>query len=304
LKLSSLFAKYLYQHKKLRLPGIGIFTLDPSVSIPDPTDKAFPEFVQHISYSQENITAPDEDFINFIRTETGKIKPLAESDLDSFLSDGKILLNIGKPFHLDGIGSLQKTREGVYEFKAGEPIALRIESSAFEPEDPNNKTKTFYQDGEVQHTGVRKLLIALGAIAGIVIVIWGGYVLYNRNASVPSTPPLMDSVAVLANTHDTSLASARDTTASLKNDSIRRLQQGSQRNSYKFVIERTANKDRAIRRYNQLLENLADVKIETQDSSIYKLYFVIPSTPADTARIRDSLKTWYGRKRVYVESGS
>src|SRR4029453_9831517 len=106
LKLSSLFAKYLYQYKTLRLPGIGIFTLDPAITIPDPTDKLFPDFLQNIQYTQQTVNAPDEDFINFIRTETGKIKPLAESDLDSFLSDGKILLNIGKPFLIEGIGFL------------------------------------------------------------------------------------------------------------------------------------------------------------------------------------------------------
>jgi hypothetical protein len=302
LKLSSLFAKYLYQHKQLRLPGIGVFTLDPSVIIPDPGDKSYSEFLQHIRYTQQPVTSPDEDFINFIRTETGKIKPLAESDLDSFLSDGKILLNIGKPFHIEGIGALQKTREGVYEFTPGEPLLHKMEApSAFEPEDPNNKSKTFYLDSAPQSTGARKLLIALGAIAGIVIVIWGGYILYNKNTTAPSAP-IKDSTAVSPNLTDSQALSAINDTAvgSLKADSLNRRQQVPA-GTYKFVIERTANKDRAIRRYNQLLEHLANVKIETQDSTLFKLFFVLPATPADTARIRDSLKMWYGRKRVYVE---
>ena len=71
--------------------------------------------------------------------------------------------------------------------------------------------------------------------------------------------------------------------------------------TYKFVIERTANKARALRRYNQLVENLAPVKLETKDSTLFKLYFVLPATPSDTARIRDSLKIWYARRVVYVE---
>ena len=129
LKLSSLFSKYLYQEKKLRLPGLGEFTLDPSLTVPDINDKFFGDFLQNIRFNPVQITSPDEHFINFIRTETGKIKPLAESDLDSFLSDGKILLNIGKPFHIEGIGSLQKTREGQLEFHPGEPQLHSVESS-------------------------------------------------------------------------------------------------------------------------------------------------------------------------------
>jgi hypothetical protein len=293
LKLSSLFAKYLYQYKTLRLPGIGIFTLDPSVSIPDPNDKLFPDFLQNIRYSQQPVNAPDEDFINFIRTETGKIKPLAESDLDSYLSDGKILLNIGKPFHIEGIGFLQKTREGVLEFKAGDPLQYKSETHHTEVEEPVERSKTFYLDTKPSNTGGRKLLIALGAIAGIVIVIWGGYKLYNRNGN-SSTPIVADTATVLSS--DTmAISSMPDSFQRASTDST------ANRSTYKFIIERTANKARALRRYNQLQEHLADVQLETQDSTLFKLYFVLPATPADTARIRDSLKSWYGRRVVYVE---
>lgn len=253
--------------------------------------------MQNISYSQQPINAPDEDFINFIRTETGKIKPLAESDLDSFLSDGKILLNIGKPFHLEGIGYLQKTREGIYEFKPGDPLLQKLESHHYE-EEHSTKSKTFYLESDGQSTGSRKLLIALGAIAGIVIVIWGGYILYNKNnGRVPAT--YSDTMNTAAPKNE---AISSTPGSSNKGDTSSSIQSATaERRTYKFVIERTANKDRAIRRYNQLLEHLADVRIETQDSTLFKLYFELPATASDTARIRDSLKTWYGRRRVYVE---
>jgi hypothetical protein len=293
LKLSSLFSKYLYQEKKLRLPGIGEFTIDPSITVPDVNDKLFADFLQNIHFTQQQITTPDEHFINFIRTETGKIKPLAESDLDSFLSDGKILLNIGKPFHIEGIGSLQKTREGILEFKSGEPQLHRLEMHHTEPESHSDKTKPFFLETNAPGTSGRKLVIALGAIAGIVIVIWGGYILYNRNGNgapaqeTPSVPP--------AKSDSSSISSMPDSFQRSGADSAR------QAGSYKFVIERTANKGRAMRRYNQLIENFAPIKMETADSTLFKLYFVLPATPADTARIRDSLKSWYGRRIVYVE---
>jgi hypothetical protein len=280
----------------LRLPGIGVFTLDPSIIVPDPSDKLFNDFVQNIRYTQQQVNAPDEDFINFIRTETGKIKPLAESDLDSFLSDGKILLNIGKPFLIEGIGFLQKTRDGVLEFKPGEPLLYKSEAQHTEADDQNEKSKSFYLDNTIESTGTRKILIALGAIAGIVIVIWGGYILYNRNSSQPVTPTSAPATNATPRADSTQISTMPDSFQRAA-DSVTT----GNRSSYKFIIERTANKARALRRYNQLVENLTNVKMETKDSTLFKLYFTIPATPADTARIRDSLKVWYGRKNVYIE---
>ena len=293
MKLSSLFAKYLYQEKKLRLPGIGEFVLDPSITIPDVNDKLFPDFLQNISFTQQQINLPDEHFINFIRTETGKIKPLAESDLDSFLSDGKILLNIGKPFHIEGIGSLQKTREGILEFKPGEPQLHKLEPHSSESDTHHEKVKPFFLETNVPGTSGRKLLIALGAIAGIVIVIWGGYILYNRNSNHTTTNE--KNIEIPSNADSAAITAMPDSFQRSDIDSVK------QPGSYRFVIERTANKGRALRRYNQLIQNFAPIKMETADSTLFKLYFELPATPADTARIRDSLKSWYGRRVVYVE---
>jgi hypothetical protein len=301
LKLSSLFAKYLYQHKQLNLPGIGVFTIDPSVIIPDVTDKSFPDFVRQIQFTQKNITAPDEDFINFIRTETGKIKPLAESDLDSFLSDGKILLNIGKPFHLEGIGSIQKTRAGLYEFTPGEPLHIKLEGFNTETKEDHPAKKTVFTEDNAQGTGARKLLIALGVIIGIALVIWGGYSLYNRNTNGSSTAA--DETVVVPPSDTARKGIILDSVQKIISsaaDSIQR--SASSAGNYKFVIERTYNKARAIRRFNQIKDNLTDIKMESSpDSTLFKLYFILPATPADTTRIKDSLKIWYGRKQVFIE---
>ena len=295
MKLSSLFSKYLYQEKKLRLPGIGEFTLDPSLTVPDISDKLFADFLQNIQFSQVQVTSADEQLINYIRTETGKIKPLAESDLDSFLSDGKILLNIGKPFFIEGIGSLLKTRDGKLEFTPGEPQQHRMEPVSAETDASAERSKTFYLDTRTRGTGARRVLLLLGAIAGIVIVIWGGYILYIRN----SKPEPIDQPAIVSvpmNVDSTRISAMPESFQRNNTDSADR-----GNGTYKFVIERTANKARALRRYNQLVDNLTPIKMETTDSTFFKLYFILPAAPSDTARIRDSLKIWYARKVVYVE---
>jgi hypothetical protein len=300
LKLSSLFAKFLYQHKELKLPGIGIFSLDPSVSIPDVQDKNFTEFLQHITYVQKPVANADEEFINFIRTETGKIKPLAESDLDSFLSDGKILLNIGKPFQLEGIGYLQKISEGNYEFKPGEPVLQRMENIIYDRSDDVPRNKPYFSEAGIQGNNLRKILIAGGAIAGIIAVVWLGYILYNKNTSKNA---LKDTIAVApADTANKNvlLDSVQRIIDSEKAAQTAAINTASAPGTYKFVIEKTPNKMRALRRYNQL-RNSTSIKMETKDSTSYNLYFTLPALASDTARIRDSLINWYGRKGVFVE---
>lgn len=300
MKIAALFAKFLYQHKQLRLPGIGVFTIDPSVPIPEATDKNFGDFTQHIRFVQQPVEHADEEFINFIRTETGKIKPLAESDLDSFLSDGKILLNIGKPFQFEGIGQILKNREGVYIFTPGQPELHRPEHTTHEKSDDGPKGRSFYADNQPQQNNLRKVLIGAAAIAGIILIVWGGYSLYNRNTH--SNAPIDETVIVAPS--DADRAAAINDSVHKIIDSTRKAaisQTTTAPGTYKFVIERTKNKNRAYKRYNQIKENLTDIRLESKDSVEFNLYFILPAQPTDTTRIKDSLKIWYGRKQVFIE---
>ncbi|HEX4849372.1 MAG TPA: hypothetical protein VFV08_01135, partial [Puia sp.] len=114
MKLPSLLTQFLYQNKKLALPGIGIFTLDPSAELPDGHGKN-PHATAGIEFKPTRISQPDDDLIDFIRSHTGKIKPVAVADLESFLTLGHEMLNIGKPFFLEGIGIITKNKEGGLE---------------------------------------------------------------------------------------------------------------------------------------------------------------------------------------------
>jgi hypothetical protein len=297
LKLSALFAKFLYQHKELRLPGIGIFSIDPSLPIPDATDKNLSDFTRQIKYDQKPITAADDEFINFIRTETGKIKPLAISDLESFLSDGKILLNIGKPFTIEGIGYLQKSREGNYEFTPGEPMLQRHETPAQkETAEPATKHASLFTEDAQKGNGFRKFLIVAGVIAGVALVVWGGYSLSHRSSGSGSSS---DSVAISEET-PTRANTILDSTQRLIDSALNATAQAD--GTYKFVIERTRSKGRAYRRFNQIKDNGSDIKMESPaDSSLISLYFVLPAKVSDTSRMKDSLRIWYGRKEVFIE---
>jgi hypothetical protein len=300
LKLSVLFAKYLYQNKSLNLPGIGSFEIDSSIPIPEASEKNYSEFLKNVRFTEKTITKPEEGFIDFIRTHTGKIKPLAESDLDSYLSDGILLLNIGKPFFLEGIGTLQKTRAGRYEFTPGAPLFERLDSYIDEKgeEKAYKKKSVFdseYSQMEPESNAVRKLLIAGGIIIGIAVVIGGGFLLYNKTNDTPTTLKT-DSITIAKDSINAARADSiiRDSARKATNPPI-------SNEGYRFVIETTNNKDRALKRYRQLRDLNIPINLETNDSSFFKLYFLLPSNSSDTSRIKDSLERMFNSKRVIVE---
>jgi hypothetical protein len=296
LKVSLLVAQYFYQHRELNLPGIGRFYLDDAVSIPDVNDKNFRDFLQYIQYTQKNITQPDAALIDFIRLHTGKIKPLAESDLDSYVSDGKILLNIGKFFHVEGIGSLYKNKNGVYEFTPGEPSLQRLEvtNDKKETEKASKKKSVFEKDyypHESKGNASRRLLIGVGVIVGLAIIVWGGYSLYSEKVQPTAaaiTDTLEQPVDTAAQRRTDSLALAKAAADSLL--AANAIAPG----KYKFVFETTGNVKRAIKRHKVVSELVPDIKLESlNDSTLFKIFVVLPATAADTTRIKDSLNTWY-----------
>lgn len=302
MKLSALFGKYLYQHKTLSLPGLGVFTLDPSAAIPESTDKNFHEIYQHITFRQQPVLKPDEALIDFIRTHTGKIRPLAESDLESYLSDGKILLNIGKPFYFEGIGTLQKNRQGTYDFIPGLPLVDRLsvqqeEISAedaqqrFDPEPTRN-----YTSGN--NNSLKAVLVVIAILLGLAAIVWGGYLLYNSGNNTPEGTAIGDSSVVVVPDSNT----VNQGMDSVQVDSLMNLSPvAGGTDSIRYVIETTPNKTRALRRYTQLQLNGQDIRMRVNgDSSLFDLYFTLPATSGDSTRIKDSLKRFYGISRVEI----
>jgi len=170
------------------LPGIGSFTLDAAAVIPQESDRVGQVPASGISFKNANIAAPDEALILFIKEHTGKMKSLASADLDFFLTTGRQLLNIGKPFFLEGIGTLLKNKEGQLDFAPGEYTVARLE----EPHSVTSEKKsTSFEDGPRQHhtgnTNIRQTLLLIGLVGGLVIIGWGGYYLYKRNNYVEPT---------------------------------------------------------------------------------------------------------------------
>jgi hypothetical protein len=285
----------------LNLPSIGSFTLDPAVTVPDMNDKNFREFLKYVQFSQKPVARADDALIDYIRAHTGKIKPLAESDLESYLGDGKLLLNIGKPFHIEGIGTLHKNKLAIYEFTPGEPSMERMETITEQRETERpaaKKSKSTFEDGYSRieaHNNRRKgLLIGTLVVVGLAVIVWGGYMLYNNNDGKELTTPAQQTVI------DTPTQLADSTSKAPADSTPPALASSTPAGSYKFIFE-TTKKTRALKRHAFLLPLNKDIKLETKDSITYNISVVLPATPADTIRLKDSLNAWYyGTKPIKV----
>ena len=308
MKIASLLTQFLYQNKHLEIPGIGRFVLPESAILPETGEKGFEEFVKQIEFNPKAVLRPSDELIDFIRAKTGKIKPLAESDLESFLADCKSILNIGKPFYIEGIGTLQKNKEGRLDFMHGQAASERLEIT-HSSEKSNERQKeskplynTEYTSQNSQANNLRKMLILVGVVIGLAVILWGGYLLYSRNTedsqpeqetvNTPVTPSLPDTTQT-----------PKDTTSTPKPDSVSRIPENLvpaptpvlASGSYKFICEITQTRNRALQRYAILRQLNRNFQMETKDSIHFSIYVVLPAT--DTTRQKDSLKLWYWGER-------
>lgn len=287
MKLPLLLTQYLREHGLLRLPGLGTF----HAGGVQPAEADSPAGLQ-VRFERANIKEADDGLVHFIKEKTGKIKPLALADLDSFIESGLQLLNIGKPFYIEGIGTIQKAKDGTYDFTARELNVTSTGEPAKNGNEHTDKKKSIFDDEKYNPSANpwQKIVVAALIIGGLAIVVLGGYYLYNSNSAEPriqhTVVPATDSSAL---PQKDSLNTPADTSRSVATYAA--LGPG----AYKFVIETTSSRKRAIRRYTQLAD-FTNIKMETPDSVSYKLYFLIPAAHADTTRIKDSLGRFYASK--------
>ncbi len=297
MKIPLLLVQYLYTNRKMSLPGLGHFTLDKSVILPDENDRNLHSTPNAVQFQNANIVAADKELISYICEQTGKIKPLAISDLDSYLNLGMEMLNIGKPFYLEGIGTITKNRTGKFDFSPGEYSLIKETGSSADHDKKKIYAKDKRQLTENLPVQNRTGLKILAFISALVIVGLGGWMMYKKNGpTVSETNPDTSSVV------QQQVPAAMDT---LKQDSTRKdsakilvadtphpvaaLHEGT---PYKFIILST-DKARAMRRYNQLIGFNLKAHYYHVDST-YKVYFQFPALARDTAHIKDSLRREYG----------
>ncbi len=317
MKVDNLLGPYLYQYKKLFLPGIGQFTLDEKAILPDDTAK-IKSPIEGISFITKAGTALDDSLVQYIKQETGKMKALAEADLHSYIATAFQYLNIGKPFYFEGIGNLQKNKDNNYVFTPGTIIPQKTEELPTRHHDTTKKntynSSTEGKSGDGFNAG--RLVVVLGVLITLALIGWGGYYLYSKNTTdtiadaAVESKPAQDSVAATVVVTDSSGKKPLSATVGIKKDSATAKADSvvTPMGGYKFIFESTPKKARALKRYDQLkdvaiLKNYNNkVLLETSDSLTFRLYTIVSCPAADTSYVKDQLNAWYyGSKEIKVK---
>ena len=301
MKLAPLLAQYLYLHKRLSLPGIGTFLLDGSLfAEKEPVKQGKPVNIEGISFQNDTTIKEAPELIDYIISQTRKIKALAAADLDSYLEQAKQFLNIGKPFLFEGIGSLSKMKSGEYSFTPRQVMPESLKnypikeiSGASSTEESSTDYKKIFYPGKAK-INWKRIAGMLLLLAGIGLAIWGGYTMYKKTKE-------NDSKTVLDETRENEKIPVDvNDTVQHQQDSIAEVTKTVlSPGNYKFILE-ISTVSRAFERFNRLKKFQWNVQMETKDSLSYKIFMQLPASVADTAKILDSLSRLSG-KRVYIE---
>jgi hypothetical protein len=309
MKLDILLAQYLYQRHKLQLQTVGTFLLNeeeysnsfvPGEPIPDTS----------ITFVQDEKTELDDELISYIASSTGKMRALAEADLDSLIHDGKELINLHQQFTIEGIGCIGQTLKGKLIFKAGKYV--QSEYSPLNKHDKHGKpsarksslVNTILQDAPVIDPSSDGGLVRRWWIFAAIIILAGsaGLLASINKTSQEKRPGGKDqsSLSYFKNMISQPIADqASSLSVNDENGTGKSNFSSGHIIAYNVVFE-VADSNRAFTRYHQLTSWGDNVVLYKKNSSKYALAAPFTTVPEDTVNTKDSIKVLFGRK-VYID---
>jgi len=299
LKIEQLFVQYLYNNKQVSLQGIGIFKLKPDVILPVEGDKDFSIPSDAFSFEYNLKATEDEGLVNYIVQQTRKIKPLASSDLDSYAILTKQFLNIGKPFIIEGVGTIQKNQQGKYDFIPGQFISPRMDDTPAPLRERKDEIVSFESENTNEKSGnILKIVLVAGLILLTGLVLYYFLVVNKPIASqqVEQTATTADTIINIGTTisPDTIVKNASDslnTAATPVEPAIK-----TDNSSFKVVLKDYKSQNAVQVAYERLKSYGHKLEIIKVDSVNYKLAMPFTRPLSDTLRVKDSLKVFFGGK--------
>ena len=296
MKTEQLIVQYLYNNKKVTLQEIGVFSITTEIVIPEDSDKDIVLPADTIQFVYDHKAAVDDGLVAFIMESTRKIKPLAYSDLESFIILSKQFLNIGKPLVFEGLGTLQKTQTGDYAFTQATTSHVTTEEM---PKLITEKVKEKVSFATPQkETSNANNKIILWIFMGIVIVTTLAAGLYFYNRSVPQTTQTPAENTII------------DTLPQINNDSLLNKKNAANKqkttmpvkdsNTFYIVIKEFSNFVTADKSFKKLTSFGNNLALSTKDSVSFKLRMPFTKPLADTLKIKDSLSRFF-KTKTYVE---
>ena len=297
MKTEQLIVQYLYSNKKVTLQDIGAFSIASEVHIPEDSDKDIVLPVDSIKFVYDPKAPVDDGLVAYIMEATRKIKPLAFSDLESFIILNKQFLNIGKPLVFEGMGTLQKTQIGDYSFtQATTSHVINEEMPKLITEKLKEKV-TFATPQKEKNTGNNKT--AMWIVLAIIIVGAALATMYfmnkNNNDSAVANATNVETI-------DTLPTQPNDDTAAinLNKPMVAAPQNVNDSNSFYIVIKEFSDFAAADKSLKKLTSYGNKLTLTTKDSLTYKLRMAFMNPISDSLKIKDSLSKFF-QSKAYVE---
>lgn len=295
MKTEQLIVQYLYSNKKVTLQDIGVFNITSEINIPEDSDKDIVLPADTIQFVYDPKAPVDDGLVAFIMECTRKIKPLAYSDLESFIILNKQFLNIGKPLVLEGLGTLQKTQAGAYAFTQATSSHVTTEEMPKLITEKIKEKVSFATPQKEKNTGNNKAVVwgLVALVIGIIAVT--AFILLNNNNSSSAAAVAENAVV------DTLPASNIDTvvnptpvTKPLATVPV------TDSNTFYIVIKEFTNFSLADKSFKKLTSYGNNVVLTTKDSVTYKVRMPFMKPITDTLRVKDSLAKFF-QANTYVE---
>lgn len=302
MKMEQLIVQYLYSNKKVTLQDMGTFIIASDVNIPldNEKDSILPE--DYIQFTYDPKAPVDEGLITYIIANTRKIKPLATSDLESFIMLNKQFLNIGKPLVLEGIGTLQKSQTGIYNFvQAGtshvllaetpkvvtEKIIEKVSFATPQKDKSSNKSK-------IAVLGLLGILLLSAAALGIYFATKKG------NTTITTTDDIPKETIANITTDTVKSVNLKDSIKATI--SVPMIVNTADSNTFYIVEKEYSTLALATKRIAQLKSYGDKAILVTKDSITYKIKIGFKKALTDTLRVKDSVASQYGTKgKSYIE---
>ena len=296
MKIEHLLVQHFYSAKQVTLQGIGTFSLSPDFVMPSENDKDLSIPPDAITFSYNQKAAEDDALITYIVQQTRKIKPLASSDLESYIMLASQFLNIGKPFIIDGIGVLEKNQSGEYQFtQQGLYLNAKAENAPVQIKEKSDEDISFASKAKPNGNN-KKILMLLASFLALGVIIWGAWYFLSKKKDIPVTEKTAPAPPVIQQPDTTKL------TVQQKPDSITaKPVTPADGYSFKIVIKNYPSLLTAQKAYDRLTSYGHKLLLYTADSVTYKLAMPFTKPLSDTSFVRDSVRNKLFGGKPYIE---
>jgi hypothetical protein len=295
LKIEQLIVQYLYQNKEVTLQGIGTFRLNPLVELPTDATKDFVMPEEAFEFEDNKKATEDKGLVEYI-VKSGKIRSLAISDIDSYVTLSKQFLNIGNPLFIDGVGTLQKDRQENYLFTSGQFVNTVANPSPKQMKERKDEVVSFQTESKSEDS--KKYLLIVAGLAVVILITLGVYYLFSSDKPDDSTPAVTNTIPVPVTP---AVTDSTDTTKKVavvtKPDSTKQtVTTPSDNSTFKVVLHQYSNNDAAQKAYDKLKSYGNKVALVKKDSATYLVVMPFTKPISYAPQAKDSLSKLFGCK--------